>query len=92
LARYKKNGVIQKLWHARQLSTSKPIYYQRNMPLAMAAADSDMNYTSLKGTPTYRSPKVKGCTDIYVNLTYTGTETDVSFGLFIPEIHFFWQG
>jgi len=45
----KKNGVIQKLWHARQLSTSRPIYYQRNMPLVMAAADSDMNYTSLKG-------------------------------------------
>jgi len=38
------------------------------------------------------SPKVKGYTDIYVILTYTGTETDVSFGLFIPEIHFFGQG
>ena len=25
-------------------------------------------------------------------LTYTSTETDVSFGLFIPEIHFFGQG
>jgi len=38
------------------------------------------------------SPKVKEYTDIYVILTYTGTETDVSFGLFIPEIHFFRQG
>jgi len=46
----------------------------------------------VKGIPTYRSPKVKGCTDIYVILTYMGTETDVSFGLFIPEIHFFGQG
>ena len=25
-------------------------------------------------------------------LTYTGTETHVSFGLFIPDIHFFGQG
>jgi len=46
----------------------------------------------VKGIPTYMSPKVKGYTDIYVILTYTGTETDVSFGLFIPEIHFFGQG
>jgi len=38
------------------------------------------------------SPKVKRYTDIYVTLTYTGTETHVSFGLFIPEIHFFGQG
>jgi len=38
------------------------------------------------------SPKVKGYTDIYDILTYTGTETHVSFGLFIPEIHFFRQG
>ena len=38
------------------------------------------------------SPKIKGYTDIYVILTYTGSETDVSFGLFIPEIHFFGQG
>ena len=37
------------------------------------------------------SPKAKGYTDIYVILTYTGTETHVSFGLFIPEIHFFGQ-
>ena len=38
-------------------------------------------------------PKVKGyTTDIYVILTYTGTETDVSFGLFIPEIHFSGKG
>jgi len=42
--------------------------------------------------PTYMSPKIKGYTDIYVILTYTGSETDVSFGLFIPEIHFFGQG
>ena len=41
--------------------------------------------------PTYMSPKIKGYTDIYVILTYTGSETDVSFGLFIPEIHFFGQ-
>jgi len=46
----------------------------------------------VKGIPTYMLPKVKGYTDIYVILTYTGTETDASFGLFIPEIHFFWQG
>ena len=46
----------------------------------------------VKGIPTYMSPKVKGYTDIYVILTYTGTETDVSFELFIPEIHFFGQG
>ena len=38
------------------------------------------------------SPKVKKYTDIYVTLTYMGTETHVSFGLFIPEIHFFGQG
>jgi len=38
------------------------------------------------------SSKAKGYTDIYVILTYTGTETHVSFGLFIPEIHFFGQG
>jgi len=31
----------------------------------------------LKGIPTYMSPKVKGYTDIYVILTYTGTETHV---------------
>jgi len=37
-------------------------------------------------------PKVKVYTDIYVILTYTGTETDVSFGLFIPEIHFSGKG
>ena len=43
----------------------------------------------LKGIPTHMSPKVKGYTDIYVILTYTGTETHVSF---IPEIHFFGQG
>jgi len=35
---------------------------------------------------------IKVYTDIYVILTYTGTETDASFGLFIPEIHFFGQG
>jgi len=46
----------------------------------------------VKGIPTYMSPRVKGYTDIYIILTYTGTETDVSFGLFIPEIHFFGQG
>jgi len=38
------------------------------------------------------SPKVKGYTDTYVTLTYTGTEKHVSFWLFIPEIHFFGQG
>jgi len=38
------------------------------------------------------SPKVKGYTDIYVILTYRGTETDVSFGLFIPQIHFSGKG
>ena len=40
----------------------------------------------LKGIPTYMSPKAKGYTDIYVILTYTGTETHVLFGVFIPEI------
>ena len=44
----------------------------------------------LKGIPTDMSAKVKGYIDIYVILTYTGTGTHVSFGLFIPEIHFFW--
>jgi len=33
------------------------------------------------------SPKVKGYTDIYAILTYTGTETHVSFGLFITRNH-----
>jgi len=46
----------------------------------------------LKGIPTDMSAKVKGYIDIYVILTYTGTGTHVSFGLFIPEIHFFGQG
>jgi len=45
-----------------------------------------------RGKPTFMSPKVKGYTDINVILTYTGTETHMSFGLFIPEIHFFGQG
>jgi len=45
-----------------------------------------------RGKLTYMSPKVKGYTDRYVILTYTGTEKHVSFWLFIPEIHFFGQG
>jgi len=52
------------------------------------ASHNAAEFNPFRGKLTYMSPRVKRYTDIYVILTYTGTETHVSFWLFIPEIHF----
>ena len=45
--------------------------------LTLLEASQHICHLGLKGIPTYMLPKVKGYTDIYVTLTYTGTETRV---------------
>ena len=62
------------IWLLRlNIGKCKAISYSRRCELTLLEVSRHICSLRLKGIPTYISPKVKGYTDIYVILTYTGT-------------------